>query len=60
MVFAEEDASGKTVRPVDPDTVSPYPDTDEDSHASDGGQTPGPAISGPPPPSKQTPLPGAP
>jgi predicted RND superfamily exporter protein len=59
LVFAEEDASGKAVHPVDPDTVSPYRNNDEDSHASDSVRPPGPAPSPPPElPPEETPLPG--
>jgi hypothetical protein len=59
LVFAEEDASGKAVHPVDPDTVSPYRNNDEDSHASDSVRSPGPAPSPPPElPPEETPLPG--
>jgi multidrug efflux pump subunit AcrB len=60
MVFAEEDASGKAVRPVDPETVSPHFEIDEDGDVSDDARPPGPAISETNPQSKQTPLSGAP
>jgi hypothetical protein len=57
LVFAEEDATGKAVRPLDPETVSPHPNNHEDSHASDGVQAPGRTPSALP---VETPLPGDP